>query len=160
MLSTPERLRDELIKFCEPVLEEKGFELVDLDVVVGKKRFILRFFIDRLDQVGGVTIKDCVHMSRELEDVLDFEDFITQPYVLEVSSPGVDRPLVKERDFDRFAGNKVNINTTTSIEGRHRYTGILRGIKNHLVILEDEKDGELRIPHSSIKKAHIKYEWK
>ncbi len=159
MIASPEKLREELIAICEPILENKGFELVDLEIVSGKKRVVLRFFLDCFKQVGGITISDCVRMSRELEDIIDFEDFFIRPYVLEVSSPGLDRPLVKEKDFDRFAGNMVNIDTFTAGDRQQKFRGVLRGIENHLVVIEDDRGNELRIPHSSIKKARIKYQW-
>ena len=154
----PLSLREQLMQLCEPFIENKNFELVNLEVISGNKRFIIRFFLDRLDQVGGITIDDCARMSRELEDMLDGEDVVHFPYVLEVSSPGVDRPLVKEKDFQRFAGNKVIINTHLDESERHRFTGLLRGVENHLVILEMDNE-EIRIPFSRIKKAKIKYEW-
>ncbi len=160
MHASPEDLKDALLKLCEPILEEKGIELVDLDVVIGKKRTVLRFFLDGLETHGSITISDCSKMSRELEDALEFEEIMQSPYVLEVSSPGVDRPLVKEAHFTRFAGNKVQITTHGGAEGRHRYSGMLHGVQNHLIVLENDQGEELRIPFASIKKANIKYEWK
>lgn len=159
MLLDPITLREQLIQLCEPILGKKGFELVMLEVQTGKKRFVLRFFLDKFDQPGGISIAECVKMSREIEDILDMEETVDFPYILEVSSPGVDRPLVKENDFQRFAGNKVIIHTALETNPkRHKYTGVLRGIENGLVILDIDGE-ELRIPFPTIKKAHVKYEW-
>ncbi|OQY30091.1 MAG: hypothetical protein B6244_02180 [Candidatus Cloacimonetes bacterium 4572_55] len=153
------RLRDKLIGLCDPILEDKGFELVQLEVIPGKRRTILRFFLDRLSEVSGITVDECARMNRELGDILEFEAEFDQPYVLEVSSPGLDRPLVKETHFQRFAGNKAHIHTFGSAGRTALTVGILRGVENHLIILEDEKGEELRVPFSAIKKARIKYEW-
>lgn len=107
---------------------------------------------------GGVTIDDCETASRALEGVLDVENLIPHRYSLEVSSPGLNRPLRRPKDFERFAGEKVDVKTKQALDGRHHFTGILKGInENQVVILEGDR--EWQIPLEEVKKARLKYEF-
>ena len=154
MVVDPLILKNQLIDLCEPIIEEKGFELVLLEIQTGKNRFVLRFYLDTLDQVGGITIKDCVRMSRELEDVLDYEEFMDFPYVLEVSSPGIDRPLRKVGDFERFAGEAVRLVTHDPVAGRRKFSGTLKGFGDGLIrVACDGEDFEIHI--ENLKKANL-----
>jgi ribosome maturation factor RimP len=142
----------------EPVLAQDGYELVEVEWVRGGGRWTLRLYIDR---EGGIGIEDCQTVSRTIEPILDVEDFIEPAYDLEVSSPGVDRPLRKPADFDRFAGQRVHVKaygpvagTAPGSPGRKNWTGTLRGFKDGAVELD--VDGVLhRVPHDQIAKAHL-----
>ena len=154
--------REEIIQkvwaLAEPVVLSQGLELVDVEFQRERQGWVLRLYIDRIDRPGGVTLGDCVKISEVLSDLLDAKDFIHHAYHLEVSSPGVDRPLKKPEDFHRFAGDKVKVQLREPLDGRRNFTGLLRGIENDEVLVEI--DGQtFRLPRAQIKKAHIKYEF-
>ena len=108
-----EKLIEVIREIMNPLILEKGLELVDIEYRREPRGKILRIYIDR---EGGVTIGDCTTISRELGTLLDVYDVVPGPYNLEVSSPGLDRPLKKPRDFERFKGKKVRIKTKSDIQ--------------------------------------------
>ncbi len=143
----------------EPILVRDGYELVDVEWVRGGGRWTLRVFIDR---DGGVNVDDCQLVSRTVEPVLDVEDFIEPAYNLEVSSPGLDRPLRKPQDFDRFAGQRAHIKTFGPVDSptgpRKNWTGTLKGFRDGAV--EIDVDGTVhRVPHDKIAKARLEYDF-
>jgi ribosome maturation factor RimP len=117
----------------EPHLIEQGFELVELEFAAQGGRGVLRLYVDRS---GGVTIDDCVAVSQLLGPVLDAAEYISDSYVLEVSSPGIDRPLRKPEDFQRFSGERVVLKSAMPVNGRKKFKGILRGISDGAVSVE------------------------
>ncbi len=143
----------------------KGFKdgAVEVEWAREGSSWVLRLFVDR---PGGVTIDHCQELSRTIEPILDVEDFIEPAYNLEVSSPGVDRPLRKPKDFERFAGQRAHVKTYGPIESapagsgagpRKNWTGTLRGFADGAVLVD--VDGVLhRIPHDQIAKAHLEYD--
>jgi ribosome maturation factor RimP len=145
----------------EPVLVRDGYELVDVEWVRGGGRFTLRVLIDR---PGGVNIDDCQLVSRTIEPILDVEDFIEPAYDLEVSSPGLDRPLRTPEHFARHAGQRIQVKAYGPVAGtapgspaRKSWTGALRGFSDGAVLVD--VDGVLhRIPHDQIAKAHLEYD--
>ena len=144
----------EVWELAEPVVLAKGMELVEVEWQREPRGWVLRLYIDK---PGGVTLGDCVKISEIVSDLLDARDFIHHSYHLEVSSPGIDRPLRKREDFQRFAGDKVRISLKAPLEGRKNFTGILKGVEGEEVILE--VDGvEVRLPYGDIKKANLKAE--
>ncbi len=132
-----------------------GLELVDVLYTTEHGRRILRIFIDK---PGGVTIDDCSDLSRELGTVLDVEDPIPQSYTLEVSSPGLDRLLTKEKDFLRFAGKKVKLRTKEAIEGRKNFKASIEGVEGGRVTLKDADGRIWEIMLSNIEKARLEIE--
>ena len=108
---------DRLLGLIESLLDANGFELVDLEQHRGK-RMILRLFIDRIHSDEGVTISDCSKVSKLLGPAIEVEELIEGAYVLEVSSPGVDRPLKKAKDFIRFKGQPARLSTREAVDGR------------------------------------------
>src|SRR5579871_4848897 len=122
-------MRETLLKLLEPAIEALGYELVELEF----PPHLLRIYIDR---EGGVTVDDCEIVSRQVSAVLDVEDPIPGAYTLEVSSPGLDRPLRKVADFARFAGEQARIELTLPIEGRRRFSGTLKGCEAEEVSIE------------------------
>ena len=140
----------------EPILEEMGYELVDVEYVSSYGRWILRLFVDK---EGGVSIGDCSRISEDLGDLLDVKEFIRHGYNLEVSSPGLDRPLKKEKDLSRALGKRVKIRMTTPLEGRRNFTGVL--IRYGDGVLHLEVDGrEVALSWPDVAKANLIYEFK
>jgi ribosome maturation factor RimP len=144
-----------LLECVETLLAGSEFELVDLECVPGAKGGVtVRVFVDK---DGGVGLDDCARLSRGLESHLETEAVIPGRYVLEVSSPGVDRPLRKVEDFDRFAGEEVRIATYERVEGGTKHAGILKGYDPESRCVSIERDGEaVSIPFDLIKKSHLK----
>ena len=118
-----------------PILEKYEFELVDVEYVKEAGTWYLRAYIDK---PGGIAINDCEVVSRELSDLLDQKDFIDDSYILEVSSPGLGRPLKKERDFARSIGAEVEIRTYRMVEGRKELTGVLEKYDSESVTVSYE----------------------
>lgn len=116
-------------------MEEYGFELVDVEYVKEGGTWYLRAYIDK---PGGINIQDCESVSRRLSDLLDEKDFISDSYVLEVSSPGLGRPLKKEKDFARSMGEEVDVRTYRMIDGQKEFTGILSGYDGSSVTIAME----------------------
>jgi len=130
-----------------------GFELV-LVRVMGKERRTLQVMAEPIDRDRQMTVDDCAEISHAISAVLDVADPIAGAYALEVSSPGLDRPLVRPTDFARFAGEEVRLETGLPIEGRKRFTGTLRGLEGDDVLLES--GGEvLRLPLPQVSKARL-----
>ena len=118
-----------------PLMEENNFELVDVEYVKEAGTWYLRAYIDK---EGGIAVDDCEVISRKLSDWLDKEDFIDDSYILEVSSPGLGRPLKKERDFARSIGAEVEIRTYRMVEGRKEFTGVLEEYDSESVTVSYE----------------------
>lgn len=149
-------------------VESLGYELVDLQWGGSGRRPLLKVRIDRPDSRpgDGVTVDDCAVVSRALEPWLDGHEGLSERYVLEVSSPGVDRPLVRARDFARFRGEMVAVVGHDVLAGRaRRLEGELLGLEGEgtdgeVVALRLPDGGEVRIPRSEIRKAHLVFTWK
>jgi len=131
------RQNDEIIRRTwqelGPELAEQGFELVEVEFEGTGARRTLRLYIDRAD---GVTVDHCATVSHLVSPLLDVKDFIDGAYMLEVSSPGIARPLRKSEDFTRFAGERVKVKTYEPVQGRKRFSGILLGLRDGLVELD------------------------
>ena len=139
-------------KFFEPALREQAYELVEVEYVRPGGAAILRIYIDKAD--SGITHEDCVAATQTLNPVLDVEDFIAEDYSLEVSSPGLDRPVRKPEDFKRFVGKKVKMSTHAPLEGRRRFTGVLKGFEEDMILVEcDGKSYEIHV--ENLKKANL-----
>jgi ribosome maturation factor RimP len=128
-----------LAAIVAPVIAGMGFELVRLRLMGGKTR-VLQIMADRPD--GGIDVEDCAQISTAVSAVLDVEDPIDENYVLEVSSPGIDRPLTRLKDFDAWADYEARIETSELIDGRRRFKGMLRGTEGDEVLIEIEEGGE------------------
>ena len=140
-----------VMDLIEPVLIAEGLELVDVEYKKEGKTWVLRIFIDK---EGGVTVEDCQKVSHLTGDLIDVEETITTPYNLEVSSPGLDRVLKREKDFLKFKGRQIRLISLSPIDNRRKFTGILKDFKSQTVILEF--DGRvLEIPLRQIGKANL-----
>ena len=122
-----------LAEIVRPTIEGMGFELVRLRLMAGKKA-TLQIMAERPD--GTMEVVDCAHLSRQVSAVLDVEDPIEREYTLEVSSPGIDRPLTRLSDFERWEGHEAKLETADLIDGRKRFKGILAGVEGDEVLLE------------------------
>jgi ribosome maturation factor RimP len=138
-----------------PVLEELGLELVEVQYRREQSGWVLRLIIDKHD---GVSLDDCVAVSREVGQLLDIEDFIEQSYSLEVSSPGLERPLRSMADFQRFVGRKARIKTIEPIAGEHVFIGRINQTAGESIVLEVGRK-ELTIPFSMVAKARLEVEF-
>ena len=124
-------------EILNPIMEELGFELVDVEYVKEGSSWYLRAYIDK---PGGININDCEAVSRRLSDILDEKDFIDDAYIMEVSSPGLGRPLKKEKDFKRSIGMEVEIRTYRMIDKQKEFTGILTAYDAGTVTIELEDE--------------------
>lgn len=158
-------MSDSLRQEIDEHVETLGFEVVELERAGSRARPILRLRIDRLDDDGtGVTLEDCTRVSRALEAELDQRSDLSPRYVLEVSSPGVERPLVRVRDFERFAGQEIAVHGRKEIlPGARRVEGELVGLRTvedgEHIVLRTKKGEEVSIPRQQTTKVHLVYRW-
>ena len=122
-----------------PVIEDMGFELVRVRLMGGDTK-TLQVMAER--PAGGIDVDECAEISNALSAVLDVEDPISDPYALEVSSPGIDRPLTRLKDFDAYEGYEAKVETAELIDGRKRFRGVLAGIEGNEVLINIQQDGE------------------
>ena len=133
MLSKREVYEQKTEAILFPIVEEYNFELVDVEYVKEGGTWYLRAYIDK---PGGITVNDCETVSRRLSEILDEKDYIEDSYVLEISSPGLGRPLKKEKDFKRSLGKEVEIRTYRMIDKSKEFTGILKAYDDSTVTVE------------------------
>ena len=126
-------------KLLEPIIREHHFELVDVEWVKEAGTYYLRAYVDK---EGGITIDDCEVVSRALSDLLDRYDFISENYILEVSSPGLDRPLKKDKDFARSIGKEVELRLFKAIDKEKEFTGVLTAYDKETVTILTEDESE------------------
>jgi ribosome maturation factor RimP len=157
---------DSLERDLERRVEELGYELVEVERAGSRVRPILRLRVDRPGSGpgGGVTVDDCVRVSRALEEQLDADPRLGERYTLEVSSPGVERPLVRDHDFERFAGREVAIHGRVPLAGQgRRLQGELLGLVEDggamAVRLRLESGEEVDIPRDDVTRAHLIFRW-
>ena len=129
------------------IIEELGYELVDVEFVKEGQNWYLRFY---LDKEGGISIDDCEKASRRIEKLLDEKDVIEQAYILEVSSPGLDRQLKKDKDFVKYAGSVVDVKLYKAVDGNKEFQGTLKGLEGSMVTIEDENGNELSFDRKDI----------
>jgi ribosome maturation factor RimP len=146
--SVAERVRE----FAEQVAIDHGLELVHVEMIGPEGHPIVRLFIDKPD---GVTHQDCSDVSHHLGTVLDVEDFIHSAYTLEVSSPGLERGLYNQADYERFAGNQAKIKARTPVNGQRNFRGRIVGASDGTVVIEDLTSGRVAIAINEIAKAHL-----
>ena len=143
---------ERIAELVTPSLEANGFELVRV-MLTGGDRPTLQIMADRADETP-ITVDDCADISRVVSAILDVEDPSKGAYTLEVSSPGIDRPLVRRKDFERFAGFEAKVETAAPVDGRRRFRGRLLGVEGDEVRLALET-GEAAIPLSAIDRAKL-----
>ena len=150
---------EQIWQLAEPLLVSAGMELVQVECLKMPARWLVRIYMDR--EEGGVTLDDCALISNQLGDLLDVHDVPPGPYTLEVSSPGLDRPLHRDKDFLKYRGARINLRLEGKIEGR-------RHLRGELVDYEDADGGKVlvvkadgqtfRIPREAVVKANLEYD--
>jgi ribosome maturation factor RimP len=157
---------EELWTLVEPPIRGAGLELVELEFNREAEGWVLRVYIDQPWDSGNkssdseVSFPECERVSRDLSAALDVADVIAHAYRLEVSSPGLDRPLRRARDFARFAGQKAKIRTVEMVEGRRNFSGTLRGADSQTGVVEIECEGRsYQLPVKVIARAHLVPDW-
>lgn len=120
-------------ELIEPVVRDENLELVDVEYKKEGKNWYLRIYIDK---DGGVSVEDCQKVSRQIEDMIQIDEIIHSAYILEVSSPGLDRPLKKEKDLLRSIGKKVSVTTYSPIDKQRNFVGIIKGFSNQTLSLD------------------------
>ncbi len=143
---------EKIERLLQPSLDMMGYEIVRV-LVMGKHTPTLQIMAERKDG-QTMTVEDCADISRQISAVLDVEDPIRSAYTLEVSSPGLDRPLTRPKDYQRFAGYEARLETRQPIDGRRKFTGKLLGIEGEVVKLKDDA-GEVSLPYAQIHKAKL-----
>ena len=154
------KLREDIWCQAEPVVEAEGLELIQVECLRMKTRWLVRIYIDR--EEGGVTLDDCSEISNQLGDVLDVHDLPPGPYTLEVSSPGLDRPLVRDKDFIRYQGCEVNVRLEQKVDGIRNFRGRLLEFREEdgRKMLVIEMNSKLyHIPVGLIVKANLVYKF-
>lgn len=153
MANVDKAATEKIRSLAGPAAEKLRLELVRIDIAGTRGKKIVRLFIDK---PGGVTIEDCAELSRLLDVMLDSEDLFAGPYVLEVSSPGLDRELYSIGDFARFTGSQAKIRVKPESELPKLLVGRILGVSGDEIVFDDRKAGELTIPYSQIAKANLK----
>lgn len=142
---------EKIQQLIAPVIEGLGFELVRV-VLTGARQRVLQIMAERPD--GSMNVEDCATISREISVLLDVEDLVQGEYSLEVSSPGLDRPLTRPKDFERFAGSDAKVESRVAIGGRRRFKGRLLGLADGDVLIRTE-EGEVAVPLADVIKAKL-----
>lgn len=148
------KIETKVEELASPVLENLGYGLVACDFMQEGGRWVLKLYIEK---EGGVTIDDCVRASHSVEDLIAVEDFVPVSYNLEVSSPGINRPLKKRRDFERYVGERVAIKASHPIDGRKNFKGTLTGIEGDDIVLIIDGT-RFRVPIGSVGRARLEPE--
>lgn len=142
-----QKIEQTVESYLEPIIEKYNYKLVDVEYVKEGANWYLRIFIDKK---GGVTIDDCELVSKSLEEILDKEDPIESSYILEVSSPGLDRPLKKDSDFEEYKGSIVDIKLYKPFNKKKEFRGELRALKENIVTIVDENGNEIAFNRNDI----------
>lgn len=157
-MSAKNRLLDEMIR---PIVEGLGFECWGIALISQGKHSVLRIYIeskgagsDSSESESGIELKDCELVSRQISGVLDVEDPISGDYTLEVSSPGMDRPLYTQAHYERFKGSHVSIKLRMPYEGRRKFNGVLNGVEGNDIVLQVDQE-EFLFPLEAIEKANV-----
>jgi len=146
-------LEKRVAELVAPVARDHGTELLLVEFRQEGGRWVLRLYLDK--EGDGVTLEDCWRVSRDAERLLDVEDWIEQRYALEVSSPGLDRPLVKPADYTRFAGQRAKVRTTAPVGGARNFTGRLRGETEARIRIELDDGRVEEIPYELVERARL-----
>lgn len=146
-MSRREEYEQKTEELLEPIVRENGFELVDVEYVKEAGTWYLRAYIDK---PGGITVDDCETVSRKFSDILDEKDYIEDSYIFEVSSPGLGRPLKREKDFKRSLGEEVEIRTYRAIERQKEFVGILKEYDKETVTIAYEDESTQTFKKSEI----------
>ena len=153
-ISNKSIINEKIQSLVRPIVEAEKMELVDVEYKRGQKG-VLRIFIDK---AGGVNLSDCAKISSQVEAFLDIDDLIKNNYVLEVSSPGLDRPLKNEADYERNKGKLIKVSLYAPLEGKKTFTGRMISALDKKVILKEKSDKIINIPFAAIAKGILEIE--
>lgn len=145
-------VNEKIAEIATDVAEKNGLELVQAQVVGSGKSLTIRVFIDKPE---GVTHEDCALMSRQLDTILDTEDFIPSAYLLEVSSPGLERELYTLQDFKRFTGSPAKIKTSQAVDGQKNFRGRIIVVEGEDIVFDDKTKGTVRFAYDIVLKANL-----
>lgn len=151
----PDSILGSIESIANPVVSAEGMEIVDIEYKRESRGWVLRLYIDK---EGGVTIDDCSNISSQLSHLIDVYELISHPFTLEVSSPGLDRPLKKEKDFVKYNGKLVKIKTRDPLESRKNFKGRLLGYSEGVVTIDTGAE-IIGLPLNKIVKANLEYEF-
>ncbi|MBM4370946.1 MAG: ribosome maturation factor RimP [Deltaproteobacteria bacterium] len=146
-------LKQRLTELADRTLSGMSMELVDLELEFSGRRRILRFFLDRVE--GGITVDDCADASRALDQEIEAGELVSGAWVLEVSSPGIERRVARPRDFVRFTGRQVRLRTAAAVDGRRRFTGVIKAADGEGLTLAVAEGGELRLAYGQVARANL-----
>jgi ribosome maturation factor RimP len=153
----PESIASKIEEIAKRVAESEGLEIVEVEVKGGGAHRFVRVSIDKPE---GVSHGDCELVSQQVGTILDVEDVVPGGrYTLEVSSPGVERKLLKPQDYQRFQGKKAKVTLREPLEGRRNWEGTLAGIEEGLIRLDLERGDPVRFTFEQVQKANLKFEW-
>jgi ribosome maturation factor RimP len=147
--STEERIK----QIAAQAAQDAGVEFVHCEILGAKRNMTVRVYIDK---PGGVSVEDCALVSRRMEEVLDADDFIPTAYLLEVSSPGLERELYSVDDFKKFTGQKVKVKLASPVNGQKVFVAKIAGVEGGDILLENKEQGEVRFPYSDVVKANLR----
>lgn len=147
-----ERIESRIKEIAAEVVEKNALEYVHSEVVGTRGSMTVRVFIDK---PAGISHADCETVSRELSSVLDADDVVPHAYVLEVSSPGLERGLYSLADFSRFAGSMAKVKTRAAVNGQRNFRGTILEIKDETIIFDDRTNGRVEFPHAEVVKANL-----
>ncbi|HSI89079.1 MAG TPA: ribosome maturation factor RimP [Pyrinomonadaceae bacterium] len=150
-----EQIEARIRAISQSAADAKGLEFVHSEVAGTKRNAVVRVFVDK---PGGVTLDDCGELSRDIEGVLDIEDIVPSSYVLEVSSPGLERELYSIADFQKFTGESARIKTREAVDGRKSYKGSIVGVDGENILFEEKTLGQITIPYSNVAKANLVFD--
>ena len=146
-------LVERIDKIAVEAAKQNGVEFVHSEIAGSRRNSVVRIYIDKPE---GVTLEDCSTVSRAVEAVMDAEDFMPAAYVLEVSSPGLERPLFSLEDFERFVGKKAKVKTAEPVNGQANFNGRIAEVEASEIVFDDKTNGTVRIPFEKIEKANLK----
>ena len=148
-VSTEERIK----QIAAGAAQDVGVEFVHCEIVGAKRNMTVRVYIDK---PGGVSVEDCASVSRRMEEILDADDFIPTAYLLEVSSPGLERELYSVDDFRKFVGQKVKVKLSSPVNGQKVFVARIAGVEGGDIVLSNKEQGEIRFPYSEVSKANLR----
>ena len=155
-MSETQKIINGVSPLVEGFLHESGMEMVDLEFRFESGRWTLRIFIDK---EGGVTVDDCANVNKELGYLIEAKNIIDYHYVFEVSSPGLNRPLKKEKDFMRSIGKMIKLELARPVNKRSKFTGRLTNVREGMISLLVDDGSLVELPLREIDKARVKYEF-
>ncbi len=146
-------IEDRIRKIATDATRASSVEFVHSEIVGGKRNMTVRVYIDK---PGGVSVEDCASVSRSMEETLDADDLIPTAYLLEVSSPGLERELYNIEDFRKFVGQRAKVKLASPVSGQKVFIARIAGVDGNEIVLDDKLLGEIRFPHNEVVKANLR----